>query len=96
MPNHDYPPDALSCVVVPASGIMPLAAMQSAWHRLKEARGEPIARPHLLAPAHLIATAAPPSPADAIARHQRGALATVRQGIAAGAIPVTRQPGGAA
>lgn len=100
LPNHRYPPDALSSVVAPVSGALPLAAMQSAWERLKAARGEPITRPHLLAPAHLIAPAAPtPSAlmpvAAAIARHQGGVVAYVRQGIADGTIPVTRRPGGA-
>ncbi len=55
-----FTPDPLSearaTVLDPARVHLHPALMMDAWARLKEARGQRIARPHLLAPAHVIRT----------------------------------------
>lgn len=48
------PDDALAVVTDPHSVGLHPALMTDAWARLKEARGQPLRRPHLLQPAHLI------------------------------------------
>lgn len=53
-PFPDPLAEARATVLDPASVNLQPALMADAWARLKEARGQPLARPHLLAPAHVI------------------------------------------
>lgn len=61
LPRSTFTPDplaeALATVLDPARVHLQPALMLDAWARLKEARGQAIARPHLLSPAHVIRTA---------------------------------------
>ena len=58
LPRPTYTPDplaeALATVLDPARVHLRPDLMLDAWARLKEARGQAIARPHLLSPAHVI------------------------------------------
>lgn len=102
MPHRTpYPADALATVLDPSSVDCHPALMHDAWARLKEARGEPVARPHLMQARHLIGPAHVPAPprgpvALLCEAHGQRAIATVRRLIAEGRVTPTPGPMGAA
>lgn len=53
-PVHDPLAVARATVLDPESAVAQPAVIYDAWARLKEARGDAIARPELLEPAHLV------------------------------------------
>lgn len=91
--------EARATLLDPAGANCHPLVLYAAWARLKAARGQPVARPDLLIPRHVIipATAAPAAPvklSTTLGQHCESAKAMVRRMIAEGRATPTRPFGG--